>query len=115
VVLLRGREVGQKPRDLGTERSEGRTDLAMVETCVEPFSMDKFKSQQQSPMFFCSALTNFGVENILQRFLEIAPAPGPLPTIDGAIPQTRRSSAASSTRSRPTWTRCTATASRSCA
>ena len=61
-------------------------DLAMVETCVEPFSMEKFKAQQQSPMFFCSALTNFGVENILQRFLEIAPAPGPLPTIDGAVP-----------------------------
>ena len=37
-------------------------------------------------MFFCSALSNFGVENILQRFLEIAPAPGPLPTLDGEVP-----------------------------
>jgi peptide chain release factor 3 len=39
-------------------------------------------------MFFCSALVNFGVENILQRFLEIAPAPGPLPTLDGSIEPT---------------------------
>jgi peptide chain release factor 3 len=61
-------------------------DLAMVEHCVEPFAMDRFRAQHQSPMFFCSALTNFGVENILQRFLEIAPAPGPLPTLEGEIP-----------------------------
>ena len=61
-------------------------DLAMVEHCVEPFAMDRFRRQQQSPMFFCSALTNFGVENILRRFLEIAPAPGPLPTLGGEVP-----------------------------
>ncbi|MFN9945509.1 MAG: peptide chain release factor 3 [Planctomycetota bacterium] len=61
-------------------------DLAMVETCVQPFTMDAFLQQKISPMFFCSALVNFGVENILQRFLEIAPPPGPLPTLDGSVP-----------------------------
>jgi peptide chain release factor 3 len=63
-------------------------DLAMVETCVQPFEMSDFLQQKVSPMFFCSALVNFGVENILQRFLEIAPAPGPLPTLDGSIDPT---------------------------
>jgi len=61
-------------------------DLAMVETCVQPFQMEAFLQQKISPMFFCSALVNFGVENILQRFLEIAPPPGPLPTLDGKVP-----------------------------
>jgi peptide chain release factor 3 len=61
-------------------------DLAMVETCVQPFTMDAFLQQKISPMFFCSALVNFGVENILQRFLEIAPPPGPLPTLEGSVP-----------------------------
>ncbi|HZN39459.1 MAG TPA: peptide chain release factor 3 [Planctomycetota bacterium] len=61
-------------------------DLAMVETCVQPFQMEAFLHQKISPMFFCSALVNFGVENILQRFLEIAPPPGPLPTLDGMVP-----------------------------
>jgi peptide chain release factor 3 len=60
-------------------------DQAMLSVCVEPFDLELFLHGRQSPMFFCSALTNFGVENILQRFLEIAPAPGPLPTMDGAI------------------------------
>ncbi len=61
-------------------------DLAMVESCVQPFDLAAFRGQQISPMFFCSALVNFGVENILQRFLEIAPPPGPLPTLDGEVP-----------------------------
>jgi peptide chain release factor 3 len=61
-------------------------DLGMVETCVEPFDLPRFRSGRQSPMFFASAMTNFGVENLLQRFLEIAPAPGPLPTLSGAVP-----------------------------
>ncbi|HLQ36597.1 MAG TPA: peptide chain release factor 3, partial [Planctomycetota bacterium] len=61
-------------------------DLAMVETCVEPLDLPQFLAGRQSPMFFCSALTNFGIENLLQRFLEIAPAPGPLATLTGALP-----------------------------
>jgi peptide chain release factor 3 len=48
--------------------------------------MEAFLQQKISPMFFCSALVNFGVENILQRFLEIAPPPGPLPTLTGTVP-----------------------------
>ncbi|MBX3462464.1 MAG: peptide chain release factor 3 [Planctomycetes bacterium] len=73
-------ELGAKAHDQLLE------DLAMVETCVQPFEMAAFLQQRISPMFFCSALVNFGVENILQRFLEIAPPPGPLPTLAGEVP-----------------------------
>jgi peptide chain release factor 3 len=38
-----------------------------------------------SPMFFASALTNFGVENILRRFIDLCPPPGPLQTVDGTV------------------------------
>ncbi|MCR9247955.1 MAG: peptide chain release factor 3, partial [bacterium] len=60
-------------------------DLEMVQECVQPFELEKFRRQEISPMFFCSALVNFGVENILQRFLEIAPEPAALPTVDGEV------------------------------
>jgi peptide chain release factor 3 len=75
-------------RELLGERAHARLleDLAMVETCVQPFELSAFLAQRISPMFFCSALSNFGVEEILRRFLEIAPPPGPLPTLDGEIP-----------------------------
>jgi peptide chain release factor 3 len=77
-----------KLRELLGDRAHDRLleDLEMVETCVVPFTLDAFLRQEISPMFFCSALVNFGVETILQHFLAIAPAPGPLPTLDGAVP-----------------------------
>lgn len=60
-------------------------DLMMVEECVQPFELDAFLKQEISPMFFCSALVNFGVETILQHFIDMAPQPGPLSTLDGDI------------------------------
>ncbi len=63
-------------------------DLEMVSTCIEPFDRRRFLAGAQSPMFFASALTNFGVENILERFIELAPSPGPLQTVGGEIPPT---------------------------
>jgi len=60
-------------------------ELEMVESCVEPFELQAFLEQKISPMFFCSAITNFGVEEILKSFIEIAPMPGPLPTLTGEI------------------------------
>ncbi|MCC6781908.1 MAG: peptide chain release factor 3 [Planctomycetes bacterium] len=62
--------------------------LGLVETAVDPFDETLFRAGRQSPMFFASALTNFGVENILRRFIELCPCPGPLQTIDGEIPPT---------------------------
>ncbi len=63
-------------------------DLALVEEAIDPFDPEAFRQGELSPMFFASALTNFGVENILQRFIELCPHPGPLPTVGGAIEPT---------------------------
>ncbi len=71
---------------------------------------------QITPMFFGSAMTNFGVRPFLDAFLELAPAPAAAqdrPRSPAADATT--ASAASSSRSRRTWTRRTATASPSSA
>jgi peptide chain release factor 3 len=60
-------------------------DLQLAEQAIAPFDPQLFLRGEQSPMFFASALTNFGVENILQHFLELAPPPGPLKTVDGEV------------------------------
>ncbi|MFO1052697.1 MAG: peptide chain release factor 3 [Planctomycetota bacterium] len=62
--------------------------LGLVETAVDPFDNARFLRGEQSPMFFASALTNFGVENILRRFIELCPPPGPLKTTEGEVPPT---------------------------
>ncbi len=60
-------------------------DLGLIEHAVDPFDLDRFLAGEQSPMFFASAITNFGVEQILRRFIEIAPCPGPLATTEGDV------------------------------
>jgi peptide chain release factor 3 len=41
------------------------------------FDLDKVRAGVLTPVFFGSALTNFGVEIFLQRFLQMAPSPLP--------------------------------------
>ncbi|MCA8943229.1 MAG: peptide chain release factor 3 [Planctomycetes bacterium] len=85
-VQVKGPEDPELRARLGDQRHDTLLEeLALVSEAVEPFSIEKFLAQQQSPMFFASALTNFGVENLLRRFIELAPCPGPLPTVDGEI------------------------------
>ena len=52
---------------------------------VEEWSMDKVNKGELTPMFFGSAMTNFGVHRILEEFLRLAPAPQPRMSSDGLI------------------------------
>ncbi|MCC6669797.1 MAG: peptide chain release factor 3 [Planctomycetes bacterium] len=61
-------------------------DLETVSTCVAPFDQARYLRQEISPLFFCSAIHNFGVENLLQNFVAMAPPPGPFRTLDGDVP-----------------------------
>ena len=68
------------------------------------------------PVFFGSALTNFGVRKLLDAVVELVPSPSPRDRRRRACPdRSTRPSRASCSRWRPTWTRPTATASPSCA
>ncbi|MDQ2669153.1 MAG: peptide chain release factor 3 [Gemmatimonadota bacterium] len=60
-----------------------REDLELLETAGHPFDVDEFLAGQSTPVFFGSALTNFGVEPFLDRFIDLAPSPLPRPTTDG--------------------------------
>ena len=63
-------------------------DLETVRTCIRTFQRDDYLAQRITPMFFLSAINNFGVENLLQRFIELAPSPGPFLTTSGEVPPT---------------------------
>ena len=83
---------------------------------TEAFDAEAYRAGQQTPVFFGSAINNFGVEELLAAFS--THAPGPLPRVARerlVEPPGSRLWPASCSRSRPTWTRRTATASPSCA
>lgn len=68
-----------------------KEELEMVETLIPEFSMDEYQAGIQTPVFFGSALKNFGVKECLDLITEIAPTPrsrnAVLPPYDSASEQ----------------------------
>lgn len=62
-----GEENAQKLRD----------DLELVEGVYSDFEVADYRSAEVAPVFFGSALNNFGVQELLDCFVEIAPSPKP--------------------------------------
>lgn len=65
---------------LGAQAEELREDIELIEGAADPFEMEHFLSGAQTPVFFGSAINNFGVKELLDAFVEMAPAPGPRKT-----------------------------------
>jgi peptide chain release factor 3 len=55
--------------------TELRDALELLEGAGHPFDREAFLTGELTPVYFGSALTNFGVEGFLQDFLDLAPAP----------------------------------------
>jgi len=49
-------------------------DLELLEVAGNPFSLDEFQNGKVTPVFFGSALTNFGVEIFFDAFVGLAPS-----------------------------------------
>ncbi len=63
-------------------------ELELLEFAGDAFDRDRVLAGQLTPVFFGSAMNNFGVERFLQRFIEIAPEPVARPTNEGPIAPT---------------------------
>lgn len=58
-------------------------EISLLEDAGNPFTIEDFLAGKVTPVFFGSAMTNFGVEVFLQHFLPMAPTPMPRTTVDG--------------------------------
>ena len=54
-----------------------RDDLELVDGVYPPFEEETYRSAEVAPVFFGSALNNFGVQELLNCFVKIAPSPKP--------------------------------------
>lgn len=64
---------------------ELREEVEMVEGVYPPFSREDYLNSEISPVFFGSAINNFGVKELLDCFVEIAPSPLPRDTDERII------------------------------
>jgi peptide chain release factor 3 len=69
----------------GTQLEDFYTNVALLDELGLDFDHDAFRQGTQTPVYFGSALTNFGVQLFLDDFIQYAPAPGPYPSDGGAI------------------------------
>ncbi len=62
-----------------------RADLELIEGVYPEFDVEDYLSATVAPVFFGSALNNFGVKELLDCFVEIAPSPRPTPAVEREV------------------------------
>ncbi len=62
-----------------------RDEMELLDMAGDAFDLGAVRRGELTPMFFGSAVSNFGVEPFLERFLRLAPCPGPREYEDGIM------------------------------
>ncbi len=65
---------------LGKYVEQLREDVDLIQGVYDPFDRHTYQSGDVAPVFFGSAINNFGVKELLDTFIDIAPPPGPRET-----------------------------------
>jgi peptide chain release factor 3 len=55
--------------------SELREELELIDGVYDPFDRERYLSGEVAPVFFGSAVNNFGVKELLDTFVDISPSP----------------------------------------
>lgn len=63
---------------------EFREGVDLIESGIAEFSHEKFLNCEITPVFFGSAVNNFGIQLFLDNFIQIAPSPVNMLLIDGS-------------------------------
>ncbi len=77
-----GDVIGEEAKDILIEEME------LLDGAGHPLDMDMVRAGELSPVFFGSALTNFGVEPFLKEFLNMTTSPLPRNTVEGTVEPT---------------------------
>lgn len=70
---------------LGADADQLREDVELVDGVYEEINREDYLSGKIAPVFFGSAVNNFGVKEMLDTFVELAPTPLPRPSTIGQI------------------------------
>ncbi len=69
----------------GEDIVHARNDIELVRAATPEFSREEFLAGRQTPVFFGSAINNFGVQEVLDALVDLAPAPLPRVALQGPV------------------------------
>jgi len=72
----------------GDAFTQARGEIDLLAGASQAFDREAFLHGLQTPVFFGSAINNFGVREVLDALIELAPPPGPKPAVQRAIEPT---------------------------
>ncbi len=75
--VIRGLDNPRLDEVLGEQAAEFRGEVELVRGAAHRFDNDAYLAARQTPVFFGSAINNFGVQELLDNFVEVAPGPQP--------------------------------------
>jgi peptide chain release factor 3 len=87
-LVIKGLDDPRLDELLGSQAADLRRDMELVAGAGYPFDRERYLAGKQTPVFFGSAINNFGVQELLNAFVDLAPAPRPRVAITQA-PETR--------------------------
>ncbi|GAA6141634.1 peptide chain release factor 3 [Hydrogenophaga sp. 5NK40-0174] len=74
--VLVGLDNAESVKRFGSDFENAKDELELVEGACEPFDQAEFLAGRQTPMLFGSAVNNFGVREVLDALVDLAPPPG---------------------------------------
>ncbi len=83
--MLEGLDNPTAVQRFGEELKHARHDIELVREATPAFSREAFLAGKQTPVFFGSAINNFGVREVLDALVDIAPPPQPRIAVQGPV------------------------------
>ncbi len=80
VIAIHDLNDGILDANIGDSATQLREDVALIDGAYDPFGRESYLAGELAPVFFGSAVNNFGVKELLDTFTEISPTPGSRPT-----------------------------------
>jgi peptide chain release factor 3 len=69
----------------GMQYDQAKGEIELLTDAAPPFDMADFRAGRQTPMFFGSAVNNFGVREVLDALVDLAPPPGERTSIQRTV------------------------------
>ncbi len=77
IEVIDSLESGEATEILGDDATRFREEIELVKGGCPELSIKDYLAARQTPVFFGSAISNFGVKELLDEFIANAPPPGP--------------------------------------